>query len=149
MIPYTLDFETPAEVVSLELQTPLCRVQKGFSLGDEQLDIITLGQAPYGEIDVSVMPKIGEMLVPLKLLGTWAQMTAFHALLATEMKRSVNTLRLIPPGATDEYLIDTFRSPVPTLLRPNDFPTPGVSGVAFLDLIIRRSSELRGAAAYI
>jgi hypothetical protein len=140
-------FEDAGGGVRLDLQAGVSRVLAEFSIGDEQLEAVTLAQPPHGEIDVAYNSKIAEMLVPLLVQGTWAAMRDFHGLLATELRRATNILRYIPAESSDNYLIDTYRSAVPSLFNAGE--DPSAVGRTRLNLIIRRSPELRGAAAYI
>jgi hypothetical protein len=140
-------FESLAEVLRLDLQAGVCRVGAEFNPGDENLEITTLGQPPYGEVDVAWQPKITEMLLPLRLEGTWAAMRDFHGLLAVELGRPTNVIRYVPAGSSDIYFFDTFRSFVPTLHGGTEDPT--AVGRTIIRPIIRRVSPARGAAPYI
>jgi hypothetical protein len=151
LTPWTLRFEDLAGVARLDLQsTGGWRTKQGFKLGDEVLEITSLSQAPFGEIDVAQTPKVVEMFVPLTVAPgmTWAQIRDLHTALVTELTRATNILRFIPPGAADVYLIDTYRSPVPSLFS-TEGQAPSSGGAVHLDVVIRRAPELRGAAAYV
>lgn len=153
MIPAILRFETSGGAVQLNLNSATgFQVMAGFHLGDEAGQFSTLSQEPHGEIQVAFTPMIAEMLVPLRFAPglSWTTKRTLHASLATELKKATNIIRYAPPpGGTEEYLIDTYRSFVPTLFNGFEGEGPSQGGPTVFNVIIRRASEMRGAAAYI
>lgn len=138
-----LQFEDELGNLRLSLHGDGWRILPGFNLGDENLQTETLHQAPHGEIPVAHTPMLTEMFIPLRAYGTFAQLSALHAALAVELRRPTNILRFTAHGSGHAYLIDTYRSPVPTLIRAAEPVNPAMSRTGFVDLIIKRDPDLR------
>lgn len=92
---------------------------RGLDLGAAPLEQTWLSQAPYdGATLASSHYGIRQITVPV-LLTKQASIAAVEALmgaLKTELQRDSNIFEFIPEGGT-AHLFDTFRSPLPSLIR--------------------------------
>jgi hypothetical protein len=106
---------------------------RGLDLGTGTVERTYLTQPPNdGAVLASSYRGIVTMQVPLILFptggGTPATMKSAIEALITELNRSTNYIRFKPTGYTaagiGEYILYTYRSNIPTLLRGLDTPSP-------------------------
>lgn len=129
-------------------------VRGGIVLGTAPVEGTWLSQPPHpGAIPAGMHRPNVEMALRLMLAPqpTWADVASRWAALAAELDKPVGVIEFKPDGASSSYLIDVFRSPVPSLFRGQDAASPETykGDPEPVDVLIYRKPLLRGAGTYI
>lgn len=147
-----------AETTRLDLNDPagFQLVRGGFRPGTKDVDFLGgwLKQAPHpGAIPAGPHRPQVEMLIRVSMTrqANWDDVAALMTTLAIELDRDTNVLEFRPEGASVSYLIDTYKSPIPSLFRGQESPSPEtlLQDSEPMDLLIYRHPDMRGAGTHI
>lgn len=150
-----LRFEDGAGVLRLDLNSATgFEFGRGLDLGTYDIEHSWLSQVPHpGAISAAQRRPIVEMRLPLilKPQANFGAMSALMTTLATELDRATNIIKFQPDGAAAPWYIDTYRAPIPTLIRGQDAPPVWslLLDPVEMQLVIPRKPVLRGASSYL
>lgn len=127
---------------------------RGLDLGPSELEQTWLFQESVdGAVLAGSRRPIVTMQIPILMRkqASWAAAKALMDALRVELDRTTNVLEYRPHGAGVSYLIDTYRSPIPSLFRGQEAPSPAhlLQDTAPMVLTISRDPAMRGAGAHI
>lgn len=154
-MPTIFQFVDDANVVRLNLNDPGgFLLARGLDLGSPTLNQEWLSQTPYpGAVLASSREDITTMTVPIWMTkqASWTAMQTLMNALRVELQRDTNIIEYRPIGASASFFIDTYRSPVPSLFRGQDSPTPAIymHDTEPMNLTIPRHPTMRGAGVHI
>lgn len=154
-MPTILRFVDDVGAVRLDLNTDTGFVlAKGLDLGEPPLEQVWLHQTPYdGAVLASSRQDVTVMTIPviLRKQASWVAMQTLMTSLKTELARASNIIEYRPLGAGTSFLIDTYRSPTPSLFRGQAAPTAALDlqDSEPMPLTIYRHPVMRGAGAHI
>lgn len=150
--PAIFRFVSPANVERLNLNN-----LTGFfltaapDLGTPEVSTVWLSQMPYdGAMLASSRKGNATMTLRLALRSqvTFAAWKALVDILTVELDRPTNIIEYQPPGAEASYLIDTYRSPTPSLIADSPSINVHTNTVTFT-LNIPRHPTMRGAGVHV